>query len=127
MKPICIGCGCDEEHGCDIQYFNGLMENCLRCWWVRFDVANRVGVCSACWDLVKVWDAAKELKPIYPLIAERYYRQVLFLYDDKPSALAWLHSPQALLGNRSPYELILAGELDRVQTMVAQIRDGAYI
>ena len=124
MKPICIGCGCDEETACTIL---GAGIHQFRCWWARFDAGARVGVCSACWDLVKVWDAARERKPILPLIAERYYRQVLFLYDDEASALAWLHSPQVLLGGRSARDLILAGELERVQTMVAQIRDGAYI
>lgn len=122
-RPICIGCGCDEQHACDMHHV-GLYGGC---WWVRFDAEARLGVCSACWDLVKAWDATKHHTPFLPLIAERFYRQALFLYEDKASALAWLHSPQLLLGGRSARELILDGDLDRVQTVLDQMRDGAYI
>lgn len=129
MKPaVCIGCGCDEQHACPMDQV-GLYAGC---WWVRFDAEGRVGVCSACWDLARVWDSARKstarrIEPILPLIAERFYRQVMFLYEDKASALSWLASPQQVLGGQSPRELILAGELDRVQTMLDQLREGAYI
>lgn len=121
-SAICIGCGCDEQHGCPMDHL-GLYAGC---WWMRFDAAAGVGVCSACEDLVRVWDKASTRAPILPLIAERFYRQALFLYDDQGSALAWLHAPQPLLHGRSPRELILAGEIDRVQRLVDQLRSGAF-
>lgn len=127
QEPICIGCGCNEQHACDLKYFNGLVECGIGCWWVRFNADAKIGVCSACWDLVKAWDTGKSLAPIWPLIAERFYRQAMFLYEDQSSALAWMAAPHPLLGGRSPRELILAGELERVRDVLAQLRDGAYV
>lgn len=127
MKPaICIGCGCDEGHACEVTYFNGLAEQQMGCWWLRFDAAENTGVCSQCEDLVKGWDQGQR-RPILALIAERYYRQVLFLYEDKASALAWMRAPQQLLCGRAPYDLILAGELERVQALVDQLATGAFV
>lgn len=117
---ICIGCGCDEDHACP-----GTHTPDIGCWWLRFDAGTNTGVCSACEDLVKPWDNGPH-KPILPLIAERYYRQVLFLYDDKASAIAWMATPQYLLRHNSPRGLILEGRLDLVQTLVQQIQEGAH-
>lgn len=120
MKPICIGCGCDEKHACPMDHA-GLYGGC---WWVRFDAEARAGVCSACWDLCQAWDAVKKRTPFLPLIAERFHRQALFLYGDEASAAAWMLAPQKLLQGRSPRDLILAGEIERVQTVLDQLRDG---
>lgn len=114
-SPICIACGCDEQHACD----GG-------CGWLRFDATALVGVCSQCEDLVRVWDASRERRPLRPLIAERFHRQVLFLYDEA-DARAWVTSPQQLLGGRSPRDLILAGELDRVRRLIDQLATGAFL
>jgi hypothetical protein len=127
VKPICIACGCDERHACPVNLldagaaFRG-------CFWLRFDSAAGLGVCSECADLVKIWDQApkKPPAPIPALIAERYYRQVLFLYVERADALAWLNSPQQLLHNKSPRDLILAGELERVRALVDLIASGAF-
>lgn len=123
IRAFCIGCGCDEENGCTVNYWNGLMEQCVGCWWVRFSAA---GVCSACADLVGIWDQGVR-KPQLAVIAERYYRQALFLYEDPAGALAWMVAPQQLLGGRSPRELILAGELERVHALLEQFRTGAFV
>jgi hypothetical protein len=125
-RSICIGCGCDEDHACMVRERH--THAFSPCFWLRFEAASRTGVCSACEDLVKVWDAAKTHEPILPLIAERFYRQVLFLYEDTASALAWLRAPQlGILGGRSPAELILEGRLDEVQTVLDQLRSGAFV
>lgn len=125
MNAICIACGCDEHHACvDISETTVGGPNC---WWLRFDAAAGVGLCSACADLAREWDAAPKHGALTALIAERYYRQVMPLYQDKADALAWITSPQILLGNHSPRELILAGELDKVRTLVDQLVTGAYI
>lgn len=122
MKPtICTGCGCDEKHACPIPH----VPLGPGCWWLRFNADARAGVCSACEDLVKGWDAGQH-KPINALIAERYYRQVLFLYPDQADAITWMHTPQYLLRHNSPRELILAGELEKVQTLVDQLQSGAF-
>jgi hypothetical protein len=62
------------------------------------------------------------------LIAERYYRQLLFLYDgNEAEALAWMTSQQPLLLGAVPKTLIQNGELERVRQVVCAIADGAYI
>lgn len=125
-SAICIGCGCDDLHGCppavgpQVGPYAG--ENCS---WLRFSASSGGGVCSACEDLVKGWDQGQH-DPILALIAERYYRQVLFLYEDKASAIAWMLAPQYLLRHNSPRDLILQGRLDLVQELVHQLADGAY-
>lgn len=48
---VCIGCGCDDDHAC---YDD---EAGVGCHWVRLDRA--AGVCSCCWEIVKVWDAGQ--------------------------------------------------------------------
>ena len=54
MSPsVCIGCGCDDDHAC---YDD---EAGVGCHWVRLDRAAGVGVCSCCWEIVKVWDAGQ--------------------------------------------------------------------
>lgn len=120
-RAICIGCGCDEQHACPMD-----PAGFFACWWMRFDAAAGVGICSCCEDLAAAWDKSRNRAPILPLIAERFYRQVLFLYDDKADALACIAAPQAILGNRSPRELILAGELEQVHQLLDQIRAGAH-
>lgn len=126
MSPaICIGCGCDEDHACPMDQAGFV----AGCWWVRYDADRRLGVCSACWDLTRAWDTALPEKrtPLLPLIAERYYRQLLFLHEDKGSALAWVRAPHPLLGGRAAYDTILDGDLERVQALVEQLRAGALI
>lgn len=122
-RAICIGCGCDEEHACPVL---GTPVQHYACWWVRFDADANVGVCSACWDLVKAWDAARAHAPILPLIAERYYRQLLFLYQDSAGAVAWMGTPHVMLSGQSPRDLILAGELERVHHLVDLMKSGAF-
>jgi hypothetical protein len=117
QPALCIGCGCDEHHACN--------HGGTGCWWMRFDAAANVGVCSQCEDLVKAFDQGQR-EPFLTLIAERYYRQVMFLYEETASALAWLRAPQPVLKNCIPRELILAGRLDELRAVLDQIRDGVY-
>jgi hypothetical protein len=121
-SPICIGCGCDEEHACPIPCDGVPYPGCF---WLHFDAKANAGLCSACGDLAHVWKAGKRT-PQLELIADRYYRQVLFLYDDAAPAQGWMILQQAALQGSSPRELILAGQLDRVQAMVDGIRSGAF-
>jgi hypothetical protein len=122
-NAICIGCGCDEIHACVIPA--RCEAGAEVCWWMRFDAARKTGVCSACEDLRKGWDQGQH-QPILTLIAERYYRQVLFLYDDRAAALLWMRSPQPILKGRSPRDLILEDRLEEVQTVLDLYRDGAF-
>lgn len=131
-SPICIGCGCDERHACTVEYGGvspaGMFtphDNRMGCWWLRFDAGSRTGVCSCCSDLVRTWDAGGH-GPILPAIADRFHRQVMFLYDDEASARAWLAAPQQQLGGRSPQEKILEGGLDEVRAIVDQLASGAF-
>jgi hypothetical protein len=117
----CIGCGCDEAHACSMEHA-GFTDGC---WWLRFSAADRAGVCSRCEDLVPLWNRGVR-QPLFDEVPERFHRQVMFLYDDEASARAWVNAPQPLLGNRSPRELIKAGELERVYALIDQLRDGVY-
>lgn len=47
----CIGCGCHDEHACWDEEAGGA------CSWLRLDRGARLGVCSACPDVVAAWDA----------------------------------------------------------------------
>lgn len=48
---ICIGCGCDDLHACDVD------EDGNGCHWVRVDEEQLLGVCSECPDHVARFDA----------------------------------------------------------------------
>jgi hypothetical protein len=120
-RAICIACGCDEDHACLVAES---ATGCA-CWWLRFDATANVGVCSACEDFVKQWDHGVRV-PYVTLIAERFYRQVMFLYQDKAEAVRWMFEPQKLLRDRSPRQLILIGRLHEVQALLDQLRSGAF-
>ena len=47
VTATCIGCGCDDEHGCWP----------FSCSWVRVDYEQGVGVCSECREHEARWDA----------------------------------------------------------------------
>jgi ParB/RepB/Spo0J family partition protein len=98
---ICIACGCDDNHGCPAVLCKVADERA--CFWLHFDAEKNVGLCSECGDFRNVWKQGARV-PILPLVAERYYRQVLFLCDgDKAWAIAWMHSPpRARAGDRRP-------------------------
>lgn len=125
---ICIGCGCDEIHACQVPANLHVDHGAAggACWWLRYNATEKLGVCSACEDLVRAWDSAKSHAAILALIAERYYRQVIPLYQNKADALAWLTTPQMVFGGQAPRDLILAGELAKVQVVVDQLVSGAY-
>ena len=123
-SAICIACGCDDAHGCPASLVT--IDDVRTCFWLHFDAEKNVGLCSECGDFRNVWkQGARE--PILPLIAERYYRQVLFLYEDKASALAWMHAPQYLLRQRAPRELILTGDLEQLRVLVDLLQSGAHV
>ena len=122
MNPaICIACGCHENAACPFD----ATHIASACWWLRFDSRFQVGLCSNCEDLVAHWDRGGRA-PVLEEIAERFHRQAQFLYDNEDSAKAWINTPQPLLGDRSPRALILAGEIEHVHQILAQLRDGAF-
>lgn len=121
MTATCIGCGCDEAHGCPF----GHLHVTDPCWWLRFDAKTNTGVCSACDDLAGAWDKG-ERAPLLEVIALRFYRQAMQLYRDPQDAIAWMRIPQPLLGGRSPSEAIRTGQLVDVQRVLFQILDGAF-
>lgn len=114
---ICIGCGCDEHHACE--------HGGTGCWWLRYQANPPAGVCSRCEDLVVAWDAGART-PNLGSIADRFHRQVMFLYDEESSARAWMQATHQQLG-RSPADAILDGELDDVRAIIDQLQSGAYI
>ena len=113
----CIACGCHERAACPFEADT--------CWWLRFDSRFQVGLCSSCEDLVAHWDRGGRA-PVLEEIAERFHRQALFLYDDEASAKAWVNTPHRQLGDLSARDLILAGRIEEVHQVLAQLRDGAY-
>lgn len=115
----CIGCGCDEAHACATDAARGL------CWWMRFSARHRAGVCSYCEDQLEHWDGGGRT-PRLELVADRFHRQALFLYEHEAAAKAWVNTPHQLLDGRSPRQLILAGEIERVYAILDQLRDGAF-
>lgn len=122
-RAICIGCGCDEFHAC--RHDTPLI-GASTCWWLHFDAAANVGVCSACPDLAQMWKAG-ERRPQLEDIALRYYRQALFVFDTTQGALAWMTAPHPVLGGRSPQQAILEGSLARVREVLDEIRVGMCV
>lgn len=118
---LCIACGCGETHAC---HFDG-QGVAPTCWWLRYSGKDLAGLCSSCGDLVRDWDRGRRT-PLLEIVAERYWRQAMFLYQKEADAKAWVEAPQELLGGRSPRALILAGELDRVHQILDQLRSGAF-
>jgi hypothetical protein len=116
---LCIGCGCDDRHACNALFGVG-------CWWLRFDATEGAGVCSCCQDLLADWDNFGRA-PRTDLIADRFWRQATFMYENEASARAWMAAPQQLLGGRTPRELVLEGKIADVQRVLDQLRAGAYV
>ncbi len=58
MVSTCIGCGCDDTHGCP-----------TGCQWLRVDRESGDGICSECGNLVEAWDhnarRGKALRPAH--------------------------------------------------------------
>lgn len=50
VEATCIGCGCTDSHACWDDNAGA------PCHWLRVDYSSRVGVCSACPDIVADWD-----------------------------------------------------------------------
>lgn len=123
MKPICIACGCDEEHGCPTSLCQ--IQGVPTCFWLHFDSAKRVGICSECGDSLEAWLDGRRA-PILPLISVRFYRQALFLFNNRESALAFLATPHKLLYMRAPKDLLLEGHLEEVQTLLDQLRNYVF-
>lgn len=118
--PICIGCGCDEAHGCPADHGFGI----VTCFWLCFDARAKVGVCSCCEDLARAWRVDGVRAPYLPLIAERFYRQAMPLYITRVNALIFMRTPHPALDRRSPHEAILRGELERVRALLDLVRVG---
>lgn len=53
---ICIGCGCDDNHACD-----------EGCYWLRVDLRENKGVCSACEAHVEAWDRGDRTPHAQPI------------------------------------------------------------
>jgi hypothetical protein len=121
LNAICIGCGCDEDHACPF----GDLHVADPCWWYRFSAETKTGVCSSCTDLLAAWDKG-ERRPLFEVIALRYYRQAMTIYHDPQDAIAWMRIPHQLLAGRAPMDVIRAGGLDAVRQLVDQMRSGAF-
>lgn len=50
QMATCIGCGCDDLHGCWDEEANA------PCHWLRVDRDLRLGVCSACPGYAQRWE-----------------------------------------------------------------------
>jgi hypothetical protein len=63
----CRGCGCDDNHACIVTVHDGEgrpIED-RPCAWVLLDVAEPMGICSACAEELR-WDprAMAEIRPV---------------------------------------------------------------
>jgi hypothetical protein len=65
-SPICIGCGCDNEHACFDETLN------QPCHWIRLDPVAGKGLCSCCAELAGAWDRGdREVRvPVNITVAE---------------------------------------------------------
>jgi hypothetical protein len=56
-RPVCtcIGCGCNDFNAC----FDEVALDA--CHWIRLDTSMALGVCSACPDDAKRWDAGDRI------------------------------------------------------------------
>lgn len=65
--------------------------------------------------------------------AEKILLQLEFIIDqlsdfyEPRDARMWLYAPQRLLNNKSPAELIQAGQSAEVIAVVSQMRDGVFV
>ena len=91
------------------------------------DVANRL---NARPETVSRWNQGKAFpRPD----AEKMLLQLEFIVDqlsdfyEPQEARLWLYSPQRLLDNQSPADLIQGGRSQEVIAVVNQMRDGVYI
>jgi antitoxin Xre/MbcA/ParS-like protein len=116
---LCIGCGCREDHACPMDRM-GIASGC---WWIRFE-AGGGGVCSNCGDLTKAWDRG-ERQLQTAMIADRFWRQVLFIHGTEASARAWLAAPLQELEGRTPLQLVHEGKFEDLHTLIDMYRYGA--
>lgn len=64
---------------------------------------------------------------LHQLLALEWLTTQLAEFYEPGDARLWLYSPHKLLGGRRPAELIAAGDIDSVLTLIDQLRDGAYL
>ena len=57
---------------------------------------------------------------------ERVVGRLADIYE-RDGALAWCHTPQRALHDRTPIEMIQAGEVGELRAVVDQLLDGAYL
>lgn len=91
------------------------------------DVANLLGTRP---ETVSRWNQGKA----FPRRAtEKTLLDLEFIIDqlsdfyDPQEARIWLFSPQKLLGNRRPADLIQSNETETVIELIEQLRDGVYL
>lgn len=121
---LCIACGCDEHHGCPPALCP--IDGAEGCFWLHFDAEKKVGLCSECGDFLHSWKHGQR-EPLLSLISVRYYRQAMFLFNNRESAVGFLATPHELLYGRAPAELILEGRLEEVQSLLDQLRSYAFV
>jgi hypothetical protein len=87
---ICIGCGCDEGHACNVAG--------EACQWIHVGPAGTAGICSGCLELFPPSTIADELAAA---------EQSLEIYGDFPG-----QGMQVVDAPSNPHRLILPGDAD---------------
>ncbi len=81
-------------------------------------------------ETVSRWSSGKvepQRDRLHRLLALEFILDELLEFYSRDNARLWLFTPHRLLGGRTPAERISEGQDDEVRTIIAQLRDGAYV
>ncbi len=81
-------------------------------------------------ETVSRWSSGKvepQRDRLHRLLALEFILDELLEFYSRDDARLWLFTPHRLLSGRTPAEKISEGQDDEVRTIIAQLRDGAYV
>ena len=113
---VCIGCGCDDHHPCELGAFGD-----VPCRWLRVNRPRGLGVCTCCHGLDSR-DQAR-LRPDPDFSAQRFAELLEAVYGDREQGLLWYEHRQEALNGKTPRELVTMGNIRRVRQAVNQMLD----
>jgi hypothetical protein len=116
---VCIGCGCDDHHTCELGVFGD-----VPCRWLCVNRPKGLGVCTCCHGLD--WRNQAALRSDPDFSAQRFAELLEAIYD-RDEGLRWYERRQQVLNGKTPRELVAAGNIHRVRRAINEIRDGVLL
>src|SRR5689334_5308776 len=105
---VCIGCGCDDHHTCELGTFGD-----IPCRWLRVNRPQACGVCTCCHGLD--FRSQAYLTPDPDFSARRFAELLEAVYGDRDEGLRWYERRQQALNGKTPRELVSTGNIRRVR------------